>query len=275
MAIFGARLRVLTYAEVQQEFTRKFRKSAPTQANIRLLVNKFQRTKNVVVEPCSGRPSMPEQTLERIREAIERSPQASSCRLSNQLDMPRSTVLKVLKFTPKKKAYHIQILAIVLYRPHASGYNTGYSAVPKMTENRSKHVNKFGDAAVVEFSHSSVKQPSESVFRVVRNELLACRELLQWTEHAVTTGGQVWTIRWMLHNIPSECLQLNGCPVCHIRPAVVIEENHIVHCSWKARGLFSTTTTTARRPLFGGDSALDRPNSTTAASPNLCDVTNA
>ncbi|KAJ4426198.1 hypothetical protein ANN_27007 [Periplaneta americana] len=82
------------------EVQRKFRKPAPIQANIQLLVNKFQRTGNVAYEPHSGRPYMPEQIAERIREAIERSPQASSRRLNNELDMPRSTVLN---FTPKKK----------------------------------------------------------------------------------------------------------------------------------------------------------------------------
>ncbi|PSN35948.1 hypothetical protein C0J52_25095, partial [Blattella germanica] len=47
----------------------------------------------------------------RIREAIERSPQASTHRLSNELDVPRATVLKILRFTLKKKrAYHIQVL---------------------------------------------------------------------------------------------------------------------------------------------------------------------
>ncbi|KAJ4451151.1 hypothetical protein ANN_02593 [Periplaneta americana] len=62
------------------------------------------RTGNVASEPRSGRPSMPEHIAERIREAIERSSQASSRRLSNQLDMPG---LKVLKFTPKNQAYNI------------------------------------------------------------------------------------------------------------------------------------------------------------------------
>ena len=48
--------------------------------------------------------------MARIREAIERSPQASTRRLSNELDVPRATVLKILRFTLKKRAYHIQVL---------------------------------------------------------------------------------------------------------------------------------------------------------------------
>lgn len=78
-AVVGARLRRLSYAQVQEEFRRKFHKPAPTRANIRLLVNKFQRTGNVSDAPRS----VPEETVARIREAIERSPQASTRRLSN------------------------------------------------------------------------------------------------------------------------------------------------------------------------------------------------
>ncbi|KAJ4440138.1 hypothetical protein ANN_08276 [Periplaneta americana] len=73
----------------------------------------------VANEPRSGRPSVPEQTAEHIREAIERNPQTSSRRLSNQLDIPRPTVLKVLQFTPKKQAYHIQVLQIVHMKDYA------------------------------------------------------------------------------------------------------------------------------------------------------------
>ena len=106
VAVVGARLRRLSYAQVQEEFRRKFHKPAPTRANIRLLVNKFQRTGNVSDAPRS----VPEETVARIREAIERSPQASTRRLSNELDVPRATVLKILRFTLKKRAYHIQVL---------------------------------------------------------------------------------------------------------------------------------------------------------------------
>lgn len=108
--IVSARLRGLSYIEVQQAFTRKFHKPGPTRANIWLLLNKFQRTGNVADETRSGRPSVPEVTVQRIREAIERSPSASSRRLSNELDVPKTTILKVLHFILKKKAYHIQVL---------------------------------------------------------------------------------------------------------------------------------------------------------------------
>ena len=48
--------------------------------------------------------------MQHIQEAIQGSPKASSHHLSNELDVPRSTVLKVLKFTLKKHAYYVQML---------------------------------------------------------------------------------------------------------------------------------------------------------------------
>ena len=56
--------------------------------------------------------------VETIREAIKRSPRASTRRLSRELGIPRATVWKVLHFTLKKKAYRIQ----KLHKPEAEDY---------------------------------------------------------------------------------------------------------------------------------------------------------
>lgn len=68
------------------------------------------RTGSVADERRSGRPSTSQERVEAIREAIERSPRASTRRLSRELAIPRATVWKVLHFTLKKKAYRIQML---------------------------------------------------------------------------------------------------------------------------------------------------------------------
>ena len=52
----------------------------------------------------------PKRRVKTIREAIERSPRASTRRLSRELGLPRATACKVLHFTLKKKAYRIQKL---------------------------------------------------------------------------------------------------------------------------------------------------------------------
>ena len=92
------------YRQVRDAFQRRFRKPAPTQLNIQMLVNKFMRTGSVADEQWSGRPPTPQERVETIREAIERSPYASTCRLSRELGIPRATVWEVLHFTLKKKA---------------------------------------------------------------------------------------------------------------------------------------------------------------------------
>ncbi|PSN58023.1 hypothetical protein C0J52_02021 [Blattella germanica] len=110
IALLSARLRLLSYEQVRQDFERKFHKPAPTRANIRMLVNKFKRTGSVVDEKRSGRPQTSANDVELIQQAIERSPGASTRRLSNELDIPRTTVWRVLRFTLKKRAYHLQVL---------------------------------------------------------------------------------------------------------------------------------------------------------------------
>ena len=44
ITLVSARLRLLSYEQVRQEFERNYHEPAPTRANIRMLVNKFQRT---------------------------------------------------------------------------------------------------------------------------------------------------------------------------------------------------------------------------------------
>ncbi|PSN43641.1 hypothetical protein C0J52_16675 [Blattella germanica] len=64
----------LRYDAVRADFTRRFRNRGPTNVTIRELLNKFNRTGSVHDDTRSCRPSVPEDTVERIQEAIERSP---------------------------------------------------------------------------------------------------------------------------------------------------------------------------------------------------------
>jgi transposase len=109
VAIVSVRLRGLSYQQVQQSFEWKFRKSAPTRANIQLLVNKLKRTGSVLDEKRWGRPQISEDNTRRIQQAAEQGPCASIHHLSNQLDIPRTTVWRVLHFKFMKRAYHLQV----------------------------------------------------------------------------------------------------------------------------------------------------------------------
>jgi hypothetical protein len=92
VANISALLRGLSYQQAQQGFKRKFRKPVPTRASIPFLFNKFKRTGSVLDEKRSGRPRISQDDVGHIQQAIEQSPRASIRRLSNQLDIPRTTV---------------------------------------------------------------------------------------------------------------------------------------------------------------------------------------
>ena len=65
------------------------------------------RTGSVADEQQSGRSPTSQGRVKTIREAIERTPRASTRCLSRALGIPRATVWKVLHFTLKRKAYRM------------------------------------------------------------------------------------------------------------------------------------------------------------------------
>ena len=103
IAVVVGHVRGQTYRQVREAFQRRFRKPAPMHQNIQMLFNKFMRTWSLADEQRSGRPPTYQERVENIREAIERSPRASTRRLSRELGISHATVCKVLHFTLKKK----------------------------------------------------------------------------------------------------------------------------------------------------------------------------
>ncbi|KAJ8865641.1 hypothetical protein PR048_033161 [Dryococelus australis] len=70
---------------------RGFRRPCPTNVTVSHLLKEFNRTGSIRDGECLRRPSLPEDTVERIQEAIERSPRASTRHLSRELDVPPYT----------------------------------------------------------------------------------------------------------------------------------------------------------------------------------------
>ncbi|KAJ4427288.1 hypothetical protein ANN_24906 [Periplaneta americana] len=70
-----------------------------------MLVNRFKRTGSFLDEKRSGKPQTSANDVPLLQHATERSPGASTHRLSNELDIPRTTVWRVLRFT-----LHLQVL---------------------------------------------------------------------------------------------------------------------------------------------------------------------
>ena len=93
-------------------FRRRYRTEASTGTTITGLVNKLQGIGIVCDEKRSGVPSMSQETVETIRQAIKQSPKASTRRLSREHSIPKSTVWQTLRFVLKKKAYHIHHLEL-------------------------------------------------------------------------------------------------------------------------------------------------------------------
>ncbi|PSN41973.1 hypothetical protein C0J52_10539 [Blattella germanica] len=77
-----------------------------------------QWIRSVGDEPRTGRPTIFAENVEAIQNAIEHSPHVSTHHLSRELGIPPSSVRKVLRFTLKKLAYHLQ----VVYKLEAEDY---------------------------------------------------------------------------------------------------------------------------------------------------------
>ena len=58
----------------------------------------------------SGRPRTSEENIERVRQALQRSPMKSIRTAARQLELPRSTVHKVLHKNLRLYAYKVQML---------------------------------------------------------------------------------------------------------------------------------------------------------------------
>lgn len=147
IAVVSYRLCGMTYDEARDNFTRKFHKPAPTRHAIKKMVNKFKRTGSVTDEQRTGRPAVADETVERIQEAITRSPSASTRRISRELGIAHTTVWKTLRFKLRKHAYHIQIVHKLEDEDYAARQAMCYDLLDAVrNENLMQHV-LFSDEA--------------------------------------------------------------------------------------------------------------------------------
>ena len=96
--------------QTQRNFTIKYAKQAPARQSIRNWHKQFMETGTLLHKPRSGRPTISEEGIERIRQSFSRSPTKSIRTASVQLQVPRSTIHKVLHKNLKLHAYKIQLL---------------------------------------------------------------------------------------------------------------------------------------------------------------------
>ena len=95
--------------QTQRNYRSKYGRDPPS-LSIRLWHKKFMETGTVFDTRRSGRPRTSEENIERVRQAFQRSPMKSIRTAARQLELPRSTVHKVLHKNLRLYAYKVKML---------------------------------------------------------------------------------------------------------------------------------------------------------------------
>lgn len=96
--------------QVQRRFRTRYRKPPPSRPSIRKWYNNLMQTGGVDVKHHTGRPRTSEEDTERIRLSFQRSPQKSVRTASRELQIPRSTVHRVLRKRLSLYPYRLQLI---------------------------------------------------------------------------------------------------------------------------------------------------------------------
>ena len=96
--------------QTQQNYRSKYGKDPLSCPLICLWNKKFMETGTVFDTRRSGQPRTSEENIERVRQAFQRSPMKSIHTAARQLELPRSTMHKVLHKNLKLYAYKVQML---------------------------------------------------------------------------------------------------------------------------------------------------------------------
>lgn len=95
---------------VRRAFRTKFGFDPPSDNNIRRWYHQFEDTGCLCKGKSTGRPRVGEETVERVRETFTRSPKKSVRKASRELQVPVSTVWKVVRKRLKLRPYRLQLL---------------------------------------------------------------------------------------------------------------------------------------------------------------------
>ena len=96
--------------QTQQNYRSKYGRDPPSHPSIRLWHKKFMETGTVFDTRRSGPPRTSEENIERVRQAFQCSPMKSIRTAARQLELPHSTVHKVLHKNLRLYAYKVQML---------------------------------------------------------------------------------------------------------------------------------------------------------------------
>jgi hypothetical protein len=107
--VVTCKIKGMRFEKIRDSFERKFHKKNPTDKAIRELLTKFLRTGSVHDDSRSGRPRKSGERMEFVLEAFEEDSQLSIRRASNMLEIPLSSIHRLLGCDSKKIPYHIQV----------------------------------------------------------------------------------------------------------------------------------------------------------------------
>ena len=96
--------------QTQRNYRSKYGRDPPSRPSIRLWHKKFMETGTVSDTRRSGGPRTSEENIERVKQAFQRSPMKSIRTAARQLELPCSTVHKVLHKNLRLYAYKVQML---------------------------------------------------------------------------------------------------------------------------------------------------------------------
>ena len=96
--------------QTQRNYRSKYGRDPPSRPSIRLWHKKFMETGTVFDTRWSGRPKTSKENIERLRQAFQRFSMKFIRTAARQLELPRSTVHKVLHKNLRLYAYKVQKL---------------------------------------------------------------------------------------------------------------------------------------------------------------------
>ena len=97
VVLFMAKYGSVTTA--RRQWQKELRTTPPSESTFRLVFKKFTETGSVQDAERSGRPSLAEGDVLRIKEEFEDNPRSSVRDAANKLDIPRETLRRTLKQT--------------------------------------------------------------------------------------------------------------------------------------------------------------------------------
>ena len=127
--------RLQSVVSVQRAFQTTYGTKPPTAQSIRRWCRQFEAAGSLSKGKSPGRPRIPVEQVERIRETFETSPVKSTRRASRELAIPQTTVWRVLKKRLNMKPYKYHMLQALRPTDEVARLNFCHHLTEELDEN--------------------------------------------------------------------------------------------------------------------------------------------